>query len=164
MDYLWTPWRYQYLVASGKQEGCVFCNAARDTNDRRSLVVHRAPRNFVILNRFPYTNGHLMIVPYQHVASLQELDAETVSEMMLLARDCEAHLRAIYHPDGLNFGLNLGASAGAGIAGHLHLHGLPRWMGDANFMTVIGETRVLPENLETTWERLREAFRELGAR
>lgn len=159
MDYLWTPWRYQYLVASGKQEGCVFCAAARDTDDRRTLVVHRAARNFVILNRFPYTNGHLMIVPYEHVASLQQLDGEALSEMMALARDAEGHLRAIYRPDGLNFGINLGASAGAGIAGHLHLHGLPRWMGDANFMTVVGETRVLPEDLETTWQRLTEAFR-----
>jgi ATP adenylyltransferase len=158
MDYLWTPWRYSYLVGAGKQDGCVFCAAARETDDRRTLVVHRAARNFVILNRFPYTNGHLMIVPYEHAASLQSLDAETVTEMMLLARTAEGHLRSVYHPDGLNFGLNLGASAGAGIAGHLHMHGLPRWTGDANFMTVIGETRVLPETLEATWQRLTDAF------
>lgn len=159
MDYLWTPWRYQYLIASGKQEGCVFCAAPRENDDRRTLIVHRAARTYVILNRFPYTNGHLMIVPYEHAASLEALDTETLSEMMLLARSAEIHLRAIYKPDGLNFGINLGHSAGAGIAGHLHLHGLPRWMGDANFMTVVGETRILPEDLDTTWQRLSDAFR-----
>jgi ATP adenylyltransferase len=159
MDYLWTPWRYQYLARAGKQDGCVFCAAPRETDDRATLVVHRAERNFVILNRFPYTSGHLMIVPYEHASSLEALDVATVSEMMLLARTAEGLLRTLYRPDGLNFGLNLGASAGAGIAGHLHLHGLPRWMGDANFMTVIGETRLLPETLEITWERLSTAFR-----
>jgi ATP adenylyltransferase len=154
MDYLWTPWRYQYLVASGKPDGCIFCAAAADTDDRRHLIVHRATHNFVILNRYPYTNGHLMVVPYQHSATLQDLPAETLNEMMLLAQTAERNLRAVYKPDGLNLGLNLGASAGAGIAGHLHLHALPRWMGDSNFMTVVGETRVLPETLDVTWERL----------
>jgi ATP adenylyltransferase len=160
MDYLWTPWRYQYLARAGKQDGCVFPPPPPpETDDRATLVVHRAERNFVILNRFPYTSGHLMIVPYEHASSLEALDVATVSEMMLLARTAEGLLRTLYRPDGLNFGLNLGASAGAGIAGHLHLHGLPRWMGDANFMTVIGETRLLPETLEITWERLSTAFR-----
>jgi ATP adenylyltransferase len=155
MDYLWTPWRYQYLVASGKPDGCIFCTAASDQDDRRHLVVHRAAYNFLILNRYPYTNGHVMIVPYQHAASLQQLPPETLSEMMLMAQSAERNLRAVYRPDGLNMGLNLGASAGAGIAGHLHLHALPRWMGDSNFMTVVGETRVLPEDLEVTWDRLK---------
>ena len=159
MDYLWTPWRFQYLTAGGKPEGCIFCQAAREGDDRGHLVVHRAARNYIILNRFPYTCGHLMVVPYQHAATLAELDGETLAEMMLLAQAAERHLRALYRPDGLNFGINLGSSAGAGIAGHLHLHGLPRWTGDANFMTVVGETRVLPEDLETTWERLTAAFR-----
>jgi ATP adenylyltransferase len=154
MDYLWTPWRYQYLTAAGKPDGCIFCAAAADSDDRGHLVIHRAARNFLILNRFPYTNGHLMIVPYQHAASLGELPAETLAEMMLLAQTTERNLRAVYKPDGLNMGLNLGASAGAGIAGHVHLHALPRWMGDANFMTVVGETRVLPEDLDVTWQRL----------
>jgi ATP adenylyltransferase len=155
MDYLWTPWRYQYLTgATGKPDACIFCIAARDHDDRRDLVVHRAAHNFVILNRYPYTNGHLMVVPYQHAASLVEIPDEALAEMMLLARASERHLRALYRPDGLNMGLNLGASAGAGIAGHLHLHALPRWVGDSNFMTVVGETRVLPETLEMTWERL----------
>jgi ATP adenylyltransferase len=159
MDYLWTPWRYQYLTAPGPADRCIFCAAARDSDDRAHLVVHRAAHNFVILNRYPYTSGHLMIVPYRHVATMQDLAPETLSELALLSRDAERHLRALYRPDGLNFGMNIGSSAGAGIAGHLHLHGLPRWTGDANFMTVIGETRVLPEDLDVTWQRLSEAFR-----
>jgi ATP adenylyltransferase len=158
MDYLWTPWRYRYLAAPGKREGCIFCTAAAANDDKLHLVVHRATLNYVILNRFPYTSGHLMIVPYQHVATLQDTLPDTLAEMMSLAREAERHLRSLYRPDGLNFGINLGESAGAGIAGHLHLHGLPRWTGDANFMTVIGETRVVPEELETTWERLSQAF------
>jgi ATP adenylyltransferase len=159
MDYLWTPWRYQYLIATGQQDTCIFCAAAQDTDDRRNLIVHRGARNYVILNRYPYTNGHLMVVPYQHAATLEEFPPETLGEMMSLVRDSERHLRVLYQPDGLNFGLNIGKSAGAGIAGHLHMHGLPRWTGDSNFMTVVAETRVLPEDLETTWERLSEAFR-----
>jgi ATP adenylyltransferase len=159
MDYLWTPWRFQYLAAGVRPGGCIFCIAAQEHDDRGQLVVHRASHNYVILNRFPYTCGHLMVVPYQHAASLSEVDEETLAELMSLAKAAERHLRALYRPDGLNFGINLGASAGAGIAGHLHLHGLPRWTGDANFMTVLGETRVLPEELETTWERLSAAFR-----
>jgi ATP adenylyltransferase len=159
MDYLWTPWRFQYLAAGGRPDGCIFCTAAQEVDDRRHLVVHRAARNYVILNRFPYTSGHLMVVPYQHTATLAEVEDETLAELMGLAKAAERHLRALYRPDGLNFGMNIGSSAGAGIAGHLHLHGLPRWTGDANFMTVVGETRVLPEELETTWERLSAAFR-----
>jgi ATP adenylyltransferase len=159
MDYLWTPWRYQYLTASERQEGCVFCAAAQSSDDRAHLVVHRAVHSFVILNRYPYTSGHLMIVPYAHSASLLELDTETVSELMQLAQSVEKQLRALYHPDGLNIGMNIGKSAGAGIAGHLHMHALPRWTGDSNFMTVIGETRILPEDLETTWQRFTDAFR-----
>ena len=158
MDYLWTPWRYQYIISSGEPGECVFCAAGADTNDRDRLIIHRAARNFVILNRFPYTSGHIMVVPYDHVASLQDLPDEALSEMILLAREAERHLRAVYRPDGLNIGFNIGKSAGAGIASHVHMHVLPRWTGDTNFMTAIGETRVLPEDLETTWERLSRAF------
>jgi ATP adenylyltransferase len=123
--------------------------------------VHRAEWNFIILNRFPYTNGHLMVVPYQHAASLGELRDETLVEMIRLARDAELRLREVYRPDGLNLGLNLGRSAGAGVAGHVHLHALPRWTGDVSFMTSVGETRVLPEELQVTWEKLSRAFRTL---
>ena len=158
MDYLWTPWRYRYVTSTAEPGECVFCAAGKATSDRESLVVHRASRNFVILNRFPYTSGHIMVVPYEHVASLEELSDEALVEMIRLAREAERRLRALYRPDGLNLGINLGKSAGAGIAGHLHLHVLPRWTGDTNFMTVTGETRVLPESLEVTWERLSRAF------
>jgi ATP adenylyltransferase len=160
VDYLWTPWRYQYVTGGETPSSgeCVFCAAARGENDRDSLVVHRARRNFVILNRFPYTNGHVMVVPIEHVSTLVSLQDETLVEMMRLARDAEKHLRELYRPDGLNVGLNIGRSAGAGIADHIHMHVLPRWMGDTNFMTVAGETRVLPETLDVTWEKLRGAF------
>jgi len=159
MDYLWTPWRYQYITATGAIGECVFCAAARNPDDRASLIVHRGEQNFVILNRYPYTSGHLMVVPYQHAAALEDVSEETAAEMMRLARSSVRHLKTLYHPEGLNLGLNLGKSAGAGIAGHLHLHVLPRWTGDTNFMTVVAETRVLPESLEETWERVRDAFR-----
>jgi ATP adenylyltransferase len=158
MDFLWTPWRYQYLVASEKLDECIFCAAARGRNDQASLVAHRGEHNFVILNRYPYTNGHLMIVPYRHVATLEDLDDAALAELILLARSAERHLTELYHPNGLNLGINVGKAAGAGIAGHLHMHALPRWIGDANFMTVVGETRVLPEDLDVTWRRLSEAF------
>jgi ATP adenylyltransferase len=160
MDYLWTPWRYQYVTNAGGAAGCVFCAAAPPGDDRSRLVAYRAARNFVILNRFPYTSGHIMIVPYEHVSSLEELADETLVEMIRLARDAERHLRALYRPEGLNFGINLGKSAGAGVAGHVHLHALPRWTGDTSFMTSVSETRVLPEDLEVTWEKLSGAFAE----
>jgi ATP adenylyltransferase len=158
MDYLWTPWRYQYISTTRTDCECIFCAAARSGDDRASLVVYRGERNFVILNRYPYTSGHLMVVPYQHAPSLVDLPEPTVIELMLLARTAEAHLREVYRPEGLNIGINIGKSAGAGVAGHVHLHALPRWHGDVNFMTAVGETRVVPEDLETTWARLRDAF------
>jgi ATP adenylyltransferase len=157
VDYLWTPWRYQYVTKGEPSSACVFCAAAGGGDDRANLIVHRASHNFVILNRYPYTNGHVMVVPFQHVSSLQELAEEALLEMIRLARECEKHLRATYRPDGLNIGMNLGRSAGAGIADHVHMHILPRWAGDTNFMTVTGETRVLPEDLPTTWEKLSSA-------
>jgi ATP adenylyltransferase len=158
MDFLWTPWRYRYITGQGKPGVCVFCSAAESADDHANFVVHRGEHAYVILNRFPYTSGHLMVVPYTHAATLLELPDHTLTEMMKLARDSEEHLRALYHPQGLNIGMNLGESAGAGIAGHLHLHALPRWTGDTSFITVVGETRVLPEDLEVTWQRMREEF------
>jgi|SRR5579871_1899310 len=158
MDYLWTPWRYQYVSKTGEVGECVFCAAGKSDQDREWLVIHRASHNFVILNRYPYTSGHVMVVPYQHVSALDGMPDEALVELMLLTRECERHLRALYHPEGLNLGMNIGKSAGAGIAGHLHLHVLPRWSGDTNFMTVVSETRILPEELEVTWERLRAAW------
>jgi ATP adenylyltransferase len=160
MDYIWTPWRYQYMkqAASGNQPECIFCDAAARKDDAETLIVHRSAKTFVILNRFPYTSGHVMIVPYAHVAELGLCEPGTLDEMMRLAQRAETALRANYEPDGMNLGMNLGRAAGAGVVGHLHLHVLPRWIGDSNFMTVTGETRVHPEDLKTTYERLQKAF------
>lgn len=160
MDYLWTPWRYQYMaqVTGGKQPDCIFCDAVEKKNDAETLIVHRGERAFIILNRFPYTSGHVMIVPYAHVAELNLCDAQTLEEVMRLAQRVEVAFRRDYKPDGMNLGMNLGRAAGAGVAGHLHLHMLPRWIGDSNFMTVTGETRVHPEALKTTYERLAKAL------
>src|ERR1700674_2817863 len=158
MDYLWTPWRYSYIAAGVKDDRCIFCDAAEARDDAQSLIVLRAEKNFVILNRFPYTSGHVMVVPYAHAADLSAADPETLAEMMRLAQRVEMALGTTYHPEGYNIGMNLGRAAGAGIIGHLHLHVLPRWTGDSNFMTVIGETRVGPEELSTTYERLRNAL------
>ncbi len=163
MDYIWTPWRYGYVTGADAVDGepaeCAFCRMlAPDMTDRDALIVHRGDRNFIVLNRYPYTSGHMLVVPYRHVGTLAELPVETVIEMMVLTRRLEALLRQLYRPDGLNIGMNLGRAAGAGVADHVHMHVLPRWIADSNFATVVGETRVLPESLEVTWERARAAF------
>jgi len=156
MDILWTPWRYAYVSEGVKKGRCIFCEkaAADPSLDRENLVLARARRNLVILNLYPYTTGHTMIAPYTHVATLAELDAETLQEMMVLAQKLETALTQTYHPDGHNLGMNLGRSAGAGVADHVHLHFLPRWTGDTSFMTTISETRVHPEDLATTYDKL----------
>jgi len=163
MDYLWSPWRYNYVssadaVPSGKDH-CLFCRVAASTDDAGNLLVLRAEHSFVLLNRYPYSTGHLMIAPYEHVASLEDAGTATLEEMMRLAQRAEAALRSIYRPEGFNFGFNIGSCAGAGIAGHIHMHGLPRWAGDTSFMTTVGETRVLPEDLGTTYQKLSPALR-----
>jgi ATP adenylyltransferase len=160
MDYLWTPWRYQYMeqVTHGKQPECIFCNALALNQDELTLIVERGMHSFIILNRFPYTSGHVMIVPYAHVAELGLCSPETLQEMVASAQRMEKVFREVYKPDGMNLGMNLGRAAGAGVTGHLHLHALPRWFGDSNFMTVTGETRVHPEDLATTYQRLKKAL------
>jgi ATP adenylyltransferase len=160
MDYLWTPWRYQYMeqAAAGKQPDCIFCDALARKNDAETLIVYRGKKTFIILNRFPYTSGHVMIVPYAHVAELSLCEPGALDEMMELAQRAEKVFRENYKPDGMNLGMNLGRAAGAGVTGHLHLHALPRWFGDSNFMTVAGETRVHPEDLKTTYARLLKAL------
>ena len=145
-------------AASVEQPECIFCDAARRKDDTETLIVYRGAKTFIILNRYPYTSGHVMIVPYAHVAELSACDAEALSEMMRLTQRVEEAFRGNYKPDGMNLGMNLGRAAGAGVIGHLHLHMLPRWFGDSNFMTVAGETRVHPEDLKTTYERLRKAL------
>jgi ATP adenylyltransferase len=159
MDYLWTPWRYAYVSSAEKAGGCVFCHAAELDDDARTLIVHRGRYCFVILNAYPYTPGHVMVVPSAHLDELQKLPAEAATEMMQLSQRMETVLRELYHPDGVNLGMNIGKAAGAGIAGHIHMHVLPRWVADSNFMTVVGETRILPEELEETWKRMTAALK-----
>ncbi len=159
MDRLWSPWRYRYVSRALPTDACIFCAKAAQDSDEENLILFRGSHNFVLLNLYPYTTGHLMVAPYAHIASLEDLPDEAAVEMMRLTQESVRHIRSLYKPQGLNAGLNLGECAGAGVAGHLHMHVLPRWMGDANFMTTIGETRVMPEDLPTTWQRLREVFK-----
>jgi ATP adenylyltransferase len=155
MDFLWTPWRYAYIISSDKSPACPFCQAFERSDDRNTGVVYRGQHCFIIVNAFPYTSGHVMIVSNQHLDELIKLPRETAQEMMALAQRMEGILREVYQPDGINLGINIGKAAGAGVAGHLHMHVLPRWVADSNFMTVVGETRMLPESLETTYDRLK---------
>ncbi len=157
MDQLWTPWRYAYVTGANQKPGCIFCNAPKES-DQQARIVHRGTHCYVILNTYPYTNGHVMVVPYAHLNELQKLPSDAAQEMMVLTQKMESVLRKLYVPDGINLGMNIGKAAGAGVAGHIHMHVLPRWVADANFISVIGETRVLPESLEVTWERIRDAF------
>ena len=158
MDRLWNPWRYQYVSKENRPDGCIFCALPREDRDEENLIVYRGQSNYIILNRYPYTTGHLMVVPYHHTNSLQGIDEATAMELFSLVRTAECKLRSIYRPNGMNLGMNLGEAAGAGIAEHIHMHVLPRWIGDSNFMTVIGETRILPEDLSETYRRLKAVF------
>lgn len=158
MDYLWTPWRFAYITGADKAAGCVFCELLKSDDDQKALIVYRGQHNFITLNAFPYTSGHAMIVPYEHLDRLHKLPPTVSDEMMQLSQRLEAALLEIYKPDGVNLGMNIGKAAGAGVAGHVHMHVLPRWVADSNFMSVVGETRVLPESLSTTYERLKQKF------
>jgi len=161
MDYLWTPWRYAYIAAAAKTDGksgeCIFCELPK-ASDAEAKIVHRGEHCYIILNGFPYTTGHVMVVPFMHTDQLQKLPEAVAHEMMSLSQKMEGVLRQVYTPDGVNLGMNLGRAAGAGIAGHIHMHILPRWVGDTNFMTTVAETRVLPEALEETWRKIRAAL------
>jgi ATP adenylyltransferase len=156
MDHLWSPWRFRYVSEVAGSGECFFCRAAAadPSRDRELKVLHRGSKNLVLLNIYPYTNGHTLIAPYAHMADFGALRQETLAEMMALAQKLQSALEKSYHAEGYNLGMNLGKCAGAGVADHLHLHVLPRWTGDANFMTVVAETRVLPEDLETTYDKL----------
>ena len=187
MDTLWTPWRYSYVSALRSDTrqglppeleawpgdtGCVFCNLLQAAShavenglspldaDRAANIVYRGQECFLCLNAFPYNSGHVLILPYAHIAELGKLESSQAQEMMALAQRVERVLRQVYRPEGINLGMNLGKAAGAGVAGHIHMHLLPRWSGDSNFMTVIAETRVLPEPLEVTWNRIHEALQQ----
>jgi ATP adenylyltransferase len=158
MDYLWTPWRYAYVSTAEKKSGCVFCDAVNAGDDEKVRIVHRGRHCFVILNTYPYTPGHVMVVPYAHLDELRKLPPEAAHEMIELSQRMESVLRELYSPDGINLGMNIGKAAGAGIAGHIHMHVLPRWVADANFVSVVCETRILPETLEETWKRMTKAM------
>lgn len=158
MDYLWSPWRYSYIKGAGRADGCVFCRIAESADDDADLVVYRGRLNYVVLNRFPYTSGHAMVIPYRHLAKLEEATADELNEMMALTRRLAGALDRGYRPEGINIGMNVGKAAGAGVAGHIHMHALPRWTADSNFMTTISETRVLPEELHDTLSKLRDDF------
>ena len=159
MNHLWTPWRSAYMKDKKEKCGCIFCDAAAHPEaDERSLVVFRGTLAFVLLNRYPYTSGHVMIAPYAHVSRLSQTSDDASAEMMHLTRRAERILEQAYRPDGLNLGMNLGEAAGAGIEQHIHMHVLPRWKGDANFMTSVGDTRIIPEALAETYAKLRDGF------
>ncbi|HET9590713.1 MAG TPA: HIT domain-containing protein [Anaerolineales bacterium] len=162
MNHLWSPWRMEYIENHNKDDQCIFCIAQAQEDSAENLIAHRGELAYVILNRYPYTSGHLMVVPFEHKASLEELDPPTRAELMELTAQCMTVLRGVYSPQAFNIGANIGDAAGAGIKEHVHLHVVPRWAGDTNFMSVLGESRVLPESLEDTYERVRKGFQELS--
>jgi ATP adenylyltransferase len=163
LDRLWSPWRFDYIASGGapntESNGCIFCNL-RDNPDKdeANFVIHRASHNFVVLNVYPYISGHLLIVPYEHVGQLDAATKETTDELMDLTKHCQTAIREAYQPAGFNIGMNLGHAAGAGIVDHIHVHIMPRWTGDTNFMSTIGNTRVIAEDLTTTYRKLRDKF------
>jgi ATP adenylyltransferase len=157
---IWAPWRLAYVKDASKdsEQACIFCAKPAESDDQANLIVHRGERCFVILNLFPYTNGHLMVAPFEHVASLPDLDAETVAEMMSLSQQAMRLLEEAYSPHGYNVGFNQGRVAGAGVEHHIHMHVVPRWGGDTNFMPVLADTRVMPQTLEQSYETLAGRF------
>jgi ATP adenylyltransferase len=161
LDRLWSPWRAKYIATGvDSQEGsCVFCQIAKEPeNDEVNLVLHRGTNVFAALNLYPYITGHLLILPYQHLGDLDSTSKDVTDELMDLTKRAQTALRKVYSPPGFNIGMNLGAAAGAGIVDHIHLHILPRWSGDTNFMTSVADTRVIPESLDTTYSKLRDQF------
>ena len=160
MKRIWAPWRMAYILQS-QQKGCFLCDICRAKTDRRNLVLKRGESNFLLLNRYPYNNGHLLVAPYRHVDRLEAMTPAEMAEMMdLAALACKA-MRKSMRPDGFNIGLNIGKAAGAGLKDHVHLHIVPRWEGDTNFMPVLGETKVLSNDLRQTYIQLREAIKKL---
>jgi ATP adenylyltransferase len=163
VDVLWSPWRYSYIKSAAtdsqvREDYCVFCEVQQTDDDKSRFILHRAQHNFIILNIYPYITGHLLIVPYAHVSDLDIAAKEITDEMMDLTKLAQKALREVYQPHGFNLGMNLGRAAGAGVASHIHQHIMPRWSGDANFVTTISETRVIPEDLEITYEKLHSKF------
>lgn len=158
-DLMWAPWRMSYVTSDrADRPECVFCAAPQAADDADPYILRRGRTAYVIMNLYPYNNGHLMVVPYRHVPRLTDLDSATTAEIMDLAQAAQEVLQSRMHPHGFNLGMNQGSAAGAGIEEHLHLHIVPRWVGDTNFMPAIGDTRVMPQHLDETYELLREGF------
>jgi ATP adenylyltransferase len=158
MEHLWSPWRMKYMQQDNSKTTCIFCDALQANRDDENLIVHRGKNAFVILNRYPYTSGHVMVVPFVHKPFFEDLDTGTQLELMTLLTTSTHVLRQVYHPDGFNMGANIGNGSGAGVIGHIHFHLVPRWSGDSNFMTTVSDARVIPEDLPQTLQRLREAW------
>jgi len=158
MEYITTPWREEYIKKVFKMKGCIFCQALKKKDDKQSFILYRGIHNFVLLNKYPYTPGHLMIAPYKHLSSIELAEKEATDEMTELLRRCLSLLRKQYNPQGFNTGMNIGQSAGAGVADHYHLHIIPRWSGDSNFMPLIGKTKVVLEDLHTSYDKLLSCF------
>ena len=162
MNHIWSPWRMSYIQSEDRESQCAFCQELSQPDSPQNLIVYRGKRSFIILNRFPYNSGHLMVVPYEHKATLEDLDAETRAELIELGNLATRALREVYHPQGFNLGVNIGTAAGAGILEHVHFHVLPRWTGDTNFISTLGATRVLPESLEATYKRVKESIERIS--
>ena len=160
MNHIWSPWRMEYIENNNQVDGCIFCVMQEIEDSPENLIAFRGVRAFVILNRYPYTSGHLMVVPFAHQPNLEGLDPETRAEMMELTTRCMTVLRKIYNPQAFNMGANIGEAAGAGVKAHVHIHIVPRWAGDTNFMSTVGDVRVLPESLENTFYRVKKGFEE----
>jgi ATP adenylyltransferase len=158
MNHLWSPWRMTYIENANKENGCVFCNAQAKEDGPENLIVHRGPLAYIIVNRYPYTSGHVMVVPFAHKPNLEGLDSATRAEMMELTSQATGVLHKIYGAESFNVGVNIGEAAGAGVREHVHIHIVPRWVGDTNFMASLAQTRVLPESLDDTWRRIRDGF------
>lgn len=158
MKHLWAPWRIKFIQRTEREQGCIFCNALEKTDSLDNLIVYRGERIFVILNRYPYTSGHVMVVPRMHVPSYADLDKDTRCDLMEGITVATKVISAVYRADGFNVGANIGSAAGAGVTGHVHFHVVPRWNGDANYMSTVGEVRVIPESLEDTYRRLKEKW------
>lgn len=159
-DKIWAPWRIEYILGK-KPPGCVFCEKPAKNDDRANLILYRGKKNFVIMNLYPYNNGHVMIVPYDHLDSVALLDDETTAEMMVLTKKCVRLFKAVLRPDGFNIGLNMGQTAGAGIHEHVHLHIVPRWLGDSNYMPVLADTKVISQHIDESYEMLMEGMEQM---
>jgi len=159
MDVLWAPWRMEYILSHKNEQGCIFCPGEDRSRDEERLILHVGKKTMVIMNRYPYNNGHLLVAPVRHVGALDQLSPEEILDLMMTVRQCIDVLKMVMQPEGFNVGLNLGRVAGAGVEGHLHFHIVPRWNGDTNYMTVLGEVRVIPEHLRQTYKKLCEKFR-----